>query len=191
MLRSVCVFCSSSNALDPVFFESATALGHALAARDLALVYGGTNVGLMGRLADTVKAAGGKVVGIIPEAIAQKGLSHFGLDELHVTKDLRARKSMMESRADAFIALPGGFGTLEESLEILTLKQLHLTTKPLIFVNTRDYFAPLVAMFEHIYREKFSKPASRELYHVARDVPDAMAHLEGYRAPVNVEGKWY
>ena len=136
MYKTICVYSSSSDAIAPEFFAVAEELGAALAGAGYGLIYGGARVGLMGAVARAVHAHGGHVVGVLPGVLQRKELTYEPADELIITQDLRERKAIMETRADAFIALPGGFGTLEEVLEILTLKQLLLHSKPLVLLNT-------------------------------------------------------
>ena len=190
MSGSVCVYCSSSDAVPGVYFDAAKAFGAALAKSGRALVYGGGNIGLMGALARSVHEHGGHVIGVIPEALRELELAYKGADELIVTADLRERKAAMESRADAFVALPGGYGTLEEMIEILTLKQLHFHEKPIVIVNTDDFYRPLLAMFEQMYAQHFAKPETRLLYHVAADAAGALDYIEGY-SPAKTPQKWY
>jgi uncharacterized protein (TIGR00730 family) len=190
MLRAICVFSSSSDAVAPHYHEAATHLGTLLAQRGLTLVYGGGKVGLMGTVARAVHANGGRVIGVIPSFLRQKEVAYEEADELIVTKDLRERKAIMEERADGFVALPGGFGTLEEILEILTLKQLETHAKPIVFLNTECFFDPLLALFDRLYREQFTKADYRGHYHVAPLPADVFAHFEGYRPPPQVK-KWF
>lgn len=190
MQKTMCVFCSSSDAVAPIFFEAATELGKLMAQRNYALVYGGGRLGLMGALARSVHQNGGKVIGVIPESLRVEGITYEGADELIVTGDLRQRKATMEARADAFVGLPGGFGTLEETLEILTLKQLKLHTKPIVLVNTQGFYEPLLQLFEHIYQERFAKPDYRQLYHMVPDADSVFPYLETYR-PVQLDRKWF
>lgn len=190
MIRSVCVFSSSSDAVSPHYMEAASALGALLAEQKLTLVYGGGKVGLMGAVARAVHANGGKVVGVIPHYLRKKEVAYEQADELIVTKDLRERKAIMEERADAFVALPGGFGTLEEILEILTLKQLEAHGKPVVFLNTNGFFEPLLAMFERLYHEQFTKSDYRGHYHIADAPSDVLAHFDEYRPPAKVH-KWF
>jgi len=187
--RSICVYCSSSSAVAPVYFAAARELGTELARRGLTLVYGGARVGLMGAVATAVKASGGRVVGVIPEMLMMQELVYEENDELIITRDMRDRKATMMERSDAFLVLPGGFGTLEEFFETFTLRQLHRHSKPIIFLNTQGYYAPLLALFEHLYREQFAKPC-RELYYVASDVTDAFSHLDSY-VPIEPPDKWF
>lgn len=188
-MKSICVFCSSSNAVDAVYYEAATELGLAIAKNGLTLVYGGCKVGLMGRVAETVKKEGGKVIGIIPKNIHKKGLVQEGLDELIITEGMRERKALMENMSDAFVALPGGFGTLEEILEILTYRQLKIHTKPVIFLNTRDFYSPLITFFETFYEQKFAKAEQKRLYLIADKVSDIFEYFSKYN-PSPVSSKW-
>jgi len=189
MQKTICVFSSSSDAVDSVFFDGATELGNLIAKQNYVLIYGGAKIGLMGALARSVHENGGKVVGVIPELLRDKGLAYEYADELVVTKDLRERKAIMEERADAFVGLPGGFGTLEEVLEILTLKQLQFHAKPIIFVNTNGFYDHLINLFEYIYQERFAKPEYRQLYYVAPDAASAFSYIETYQ-PIQLQSKW-
>lgn len=187
---NVCVFSSSSDAIEPAYFAVAEELGAAIAARGHVMIYGGCSVGLMGATARAVHRHGGRVVGIIPTFIHRRGLAYDPADELIVTETMRERKALMESRADCFLALPGGFGTLEEMLEIITLKQLAQHTKPVMFLNTGGFYDPLASLFDHMLEQKFVKAASRELYHFSRTIDEVFAYLESY-SPPNVELKWF
>jgi uncharacterized protein (TIGR00730 family) len=188
--KVICVYCSSSDAISPVYVQAAEALGTQLARRGWALIYGGGNVGTMWVVARTVQSHKGQVIGVIPEKLHGFKLANHDADELVVTQDMRERKAVMELRADGFVALPGGFGTLEEVLEILTLKQLGYHAKPVVFVNVNGFFDDLLAMFERIYHEQFAKDSTRRLYYVAADVDDALAYIESYQ-PVDLEQKWF
>lgn len=189
MIKNVCVFAASSNALDIVYVEAAKRLGEVLAQRGYMLVYGGGNNGLMGVLAQAAHAQGGKIVGVIPDKLRGFELAYEGCDELIVTSNLRERKAVMERRADAFIALPGGFGTLEEILEMLTLKQLWYHQKPVIFLNIRGIYDELMQFFENLIAERFITPEHRRLYHLSPNPEEAMAFLETYE-PQETHGKW-
>lgn len=187
---SICVFCSSSDAVAPEYFVAAREFGAALAQCGLTLVYGGGQVGLMGAVARAVHQHHGKVIGVIPTYLRTRELAYEASDELLVTPDLRARKAAMEGRADAFVALPGGFGTLEEILEVLTLKQLGRHHKPIAFLNTNCFFDPLLAQFEKLFAEQFTKPGYRSYYYVAPTVKDLFQHLDaGESTPVVT--KWF
>ena len=190
MIGTVCVYSSSSDAVDRIYFQAAAALGAALAGAGCAMVYGGSNIGLMGAVAAAVHKHGGTVIGVIPAAIADHGIAYDTADELIVTETLRERKQIMEQRSDAFVALPGGFGTLEELLEIITLKQLHYHTKPVALLNVGGFFQPLIDLFEHLYKNSFAKTDSRGAYEVCGDVPSLMAHFDNYQPPVLKE-KWF
>jgi len=190
MVRSVCVFSSSSDAVARHYMDAASALGTLLAERKLTLIYGGGKVGLMGAVARAVHARGGRVIGVIPHYLRKKEVAYEEADELIITRDLRERKAVMEERADAFVALPGGFGTLEEILEILTLKQLETHAKPVVFLNTRRFFDPLMVVFEQLFREQFTKPDYRAHYHIAAEPDGVLAHFDGYQPPPRVK-KWF
>lgn len=190
MRKTICVFCSSSSAIDEIYFEAARELGKVIGERGWGLVYGGSDVGLMGAVARAVHLHQGTVVGVIPQTIHARGIAYETADEMLVTKDLRERKAEMELRADAFIALPGGFGTLEEIVEVLTLKQLQLHLKPIIFLNTNGFYDPLITLFEHFYTQQFAKPDSRQLYFVTPDANRAVEYIETYEPPVT-ESKWF
>jgi uncharacterized protein (TIGR00730 family) len=189
MQKTICVYCSSSSAIDEVYFVAARELGEAIARRDWGLVYGGSDVGLMGAVARAVHLHQGTVIGIIPQTIHARGIAYETADELLVTRDLRERKAEMERRADAFIALPGGFGTLEEVIEVLTLKQLQVHAKPIIFLNINGFYDPLITLFEHYYQQQFARPETRQLYFIAPDVTSTVGHIETYQAPI-IESKW-
>lgn len=190
MPRSICVFSSSSDVIDHGFFEVAAELGAAIARRGDTMVYGGCSVGLMGAVARAAHQHKGHVIGVIPSFIESKGLGYEGNDELIVTRDMRDRKAAMEARSDAFIALPGGFGTLEEMFEIITLKQLQQHTKPIVFLNHADFYDPLATLFEHMFEHRVAKAAYRTLYHFSPTVADAFAHLDAYQPP-QFENKWF
>jgi uncharacterized protein (TIGR00730 family) len=186
---NICVFAASSDAIDPAFFAAARELGTALARRGDTLVFGGCKVGLMGAVATAMHASGGRVVGIIPRFIRDKGLAYGSADELVVTDTMRERKARMEARADAFVALPGGFGTLEEMLEIITLKQLQQHTKAVLFLDVEGFYSPLHALYEHMFYERFAKASYRGLYEFVPTVRDALRYLDAYQPPT-IEGKW-
>ena len=188
MEKGICVYCSSSDAVGEKYVAAAKALGKRIGEKRYRLIYGGATVGLMGAVAQAVLDAGGKVTGIIPEKI--RFLENGAVDELIVSRDLRDRKHEMETRADAFVALPGGFGTLEEVLEILTLKQLNYHDKPIVFVDTDGFFTGLKAMFQRIYEDRFTKKRYRSFYHFAADPREAMSYIENYTPPEFVK-KWF
>lgn len=160
-MRRVCVFCGSSRGARDAYTEAARELGGLLAARGIGLVYGGGNVGLMGELADATLASGGEVIGVIPEALVARELAHGGVTELRVVASMHERKALMADLSDAFIALPGGFGTFEEFCEVLTWTQLGIHTKACGLLNVDGYYDPLLALFDAGVRERFIKPENR------------------------------
>lgn len=190
MARAICVYSSSSCAIDEKYFRAAAELGREMGKRKYELIFGAGTVGLMGATAKALHEEGGRVVGVIPEALNIKGIVYDTCDEIFVTKGLRERKAIMDERADAFIALPGGFGTLEELLEIITLKQLGYHDKPIVVLNVGGFYDDLVELFEKIIREKFAKPQSRNLYYVTGDVYDALNYIESYQGYTR-EDKWF
>ena len=190
-IKNYCVFCSASETVDDKFMTVAAQLGEQIARQQGTLIYGGGHVGLMGALARAVRRHGGSVVGVSIDAFEQMGLSHAAVTELLVTHTMAERKQLMIDRADAFIALPGGVGTLDELSEVLTLKQLDFHRKPVVILNTDGVYDPLLALFEQMVRQKFTRPAHRDLFHVAINVPDAMAYLQNYRPPAEIDGQWF
>lgn len=186
---NVCVFCSSSNHIDGFYFDEARNFGNMIIAGNHSLVYGGTNLGLMGALAQTVKEQSGKVTGVIPRFMHQKGISYREADELIITRSLRERKAVMEEISDAFIGLPGGFGTLEELLEVITLKQLQHHQKPIVIINTRGFFNSLRNFFNHLFMQKFSNERFRSLFYFADDTAEAFEYLRNYH-PGPAFSKW-
>lgn len=187
--KALAVYCSSSDHVAPEFFAAARELGQAIAVHGYTLIYGGTKVGLMGEIARSVHAAGGKVIGVIPVAIQERGLAYEQCDELIVTVDMRMRKATMEALADGFVAFPGGFGTLEELFEVLTLKQLGYHQKPIAILNAHGFYDPLMHLFEHIYAANFARPDYRGLYQVAATADELFRYLETY-APPALKDKW-
>ena len=177
-IRSVCVFCSSSDKVDAAYFEAARQLGRLLARDRYTLVYGGGKIGLMGALALATREHGGRVVGIIPRSMVDQELAYQEADELILTDTMRQRKATMDERADAFIVLPGGFGTLEELLEALTLRQLRYHVKPILMVNLNGFFDRLLAVFEQLIEDRFAKPHHRSSYQVVPDPQAAVTFLQ-------------
>src|SRR5579872_3369161 len=163
MLRRICVFCGSSRGARPSYAAAANALAAELAARKISIVYGGSNVGLMRVLADTGLAAGAEVIGVIPRSFIAREVAHDRLSELRVVESMHERKALMAELSDAFIALPGGFGTLEEFCEILTWTQLGLQRKPAGLLNVDGYYDDLLRLFDHAVSEQFVKPAHRRM----------------------------
>jgi uncharacterized protein (TIGR00730 family) len=189
MNQIICVYSSSSNAIEERYFAVAAALGREIARRDDILLFGGGMRGLMGATAKAVHKLQGKVIGVIPEALNIKNVVYEYCDELVVTPDMRTRKAAMDSRSDAFIALPGGYGTLEELLEIITLKQLNYHQKPVVIINTAGFYDQLLAQFDNIISLNFAGSSCRDLYFVTNDVAAALAYIDHYQ-PVAVRPKW-
>lgn len=185
----ICVYASSSCALDRKYVAAAELLGTAVATAGYSLVFGAGGVGLMGACARAVHEKGGFVVGVLPEALNLKGIAYPHCDTLHVTKTMRERKQLMEDYACGFIALPGGFGTLEELLEIITLKQLRYHNKPIAILNTDGFYTPLIEQFERTIAENFAKEASRSLYFIAESPQAAVEYIASYVPERTVE-KW-
>ncbi len=164
-MQRICVFCGSSAGSKPSYRQAAERLGRALAKRGVGLVNGGGHVGLMGATADAVLEAGGEAIGVIPEALQQRELAHTAMTELHVTVDMHARKALMASLADAFIALPGGLGTFEELFEVATWAQLGIHHKPIGILDVDDYYRNLALWIDHAETEGFVKPEHSRLFH--------------------------
>ena len=190
MPKLLCVYCASSDRLDPKYYAVADELGRELVARGWGLVYGGGKTGTMGAVARAVKQAGGKVVGVIPEFMKVRELAYDGADELVTVITMRERKLLMETRADAFVALPGGWGTLEEFLEILTLRQLDVVKKPCVFLNQDGFYDPLLQLFDRMLTDNFFKPSNLQLFQVAATVPEVFARIEAGDG-VKAEPKWF
>lgn len=183
-LNSICVFCGSKAGSDLEYQQSARELGCLLAEREIALVYGGGSVGLMGIIADAVLEAQGKVIGVIPRQLATKELLHPGVDEMHVVDDMHTRKAKMSECSDAFIAMPGGFGTLEELFEVVSWVQLGIYLKPVGLLNTSGFYDPLLNMVEHCIETEFIKPKYRDLI-IADETPSTLVdHLERHQLPI-------
>ena len=190
MAKLLCVYCSSSDRLDRKYYDAAAHLGREMVAQGWGLVYGGGKTGLMGAMARAVKQSGGRVVGVIPEFMKARELAFDEADELVTVITLRERKLLMETRADAFVALPGGWGTLEEIMEILTLRQLDLVKKPCVFLNQDGFYDDLIRLFERMLRDNFFKPSNLELYRVATTVPEVFTQIEAARG-AQAESKWF
>lgn len=187
-MKSVAVYCGSSAGTNPLYVAQAQALGAALVAQGLALVYGGGRVGLMGTIADAVLAAGGRVVGVIPDFLANKELAHRGCTELHVVGSMHERKLLMADRADAFIAMPGGYGTLEELFEVLTWGQLGLHRKPVGLLNVAGYYDHLLRALDRMRDDELLRAENRAQLLQSPDPTDLLALLAAYQ-PVEVP-KW-
>jgi uncharacterized protein (TIGR00730 family) len=182
-ISSVCVYCGSRPGGRQAYREAAQRLGQALAKAGIRLVYGGGQVGLMGVLADAALAAGGNVVGVIPEHLNEAEIAHGGLSEKIVVDGMHARKHRMFELSDAFVVLPGGLGTLDEAIEVITWRQLNLHDKPVFLIDEGGYWQPLLGLFEHLVGEGFASAASRRLYRLVADVDALMAALTEIAPP--------
>lgn len=178
MEKTLCVYCASGLELEPKFYEAGAALGRGLAERGWGLVYGGGRAGVMGSVALASKAAGGKVIGVIPDFMVERELAYRDADELIITDSMRERRRIMEERATAFVALPGGFGTLEELIEILMGRMLNRHAKPLVLVNQDGFYDELIAFFDKLVRDGFKRSGWRETMPVAASVDEVWALLE-------------
>jgi uncharacterized protein (TIGR00730 family) len=187
-IRRICVFCGSSTGGDPRYGEAAEELARVIVASGRGIVYGGGSVGLMGVLADAALREGGEVIGVIPEALAREELLHAGLTETHVVKTMHARKALMAEQADAFVAMPGGFGTFEELLEIVTWRQLHFHSKPVGLLNVAGYYDGLVDLVDHAIEQGFIRRGHEALLLVEESPQALLARLEAPLA--TVAPKW-
>ncbi|MDB5690592.1 MAG: family Rossman fold protein [Sphingomonas bacterium] len=179
----ICVFLGSSFGRAPVYADVATRFGTLLAERGIGLVYGGGAVGLMGVIADAATAAGGEVIGVIPEALRAREHDHRGISELHVVKTMHERKALMAELADAFVALPGGIGTFEELFEVWTWAQLGYHSKPCGLLDVAGFFDRMSGFIDHVVEEGFLRPEHRAMLIVERDPAAMLDRLAGYRAP--------
>jgi uncharacterized protein (TIGR00730 family) len=187
-MQAVCVFCGASPGDRPDYAVAARALAALLAQRGLTVIYGGGSIGLMGILADAALAAGGRVVGVLPEHLARREVAHAGVTEMHIVASMHERKALMARRADAFIALPGGLGTLEELFEVLTWAQLGLHGKPCALLNVNGYFDPMIAFLDDAVARGFVQPRHREMLLIDTDPARLLERIGNYAAPA-VE-KW-
>ena len=186
--RRICVFCGSNVGSNPVYRKTAEILGLLLAHRKIELVYGGGDIGLMGVLADSVLAAGGRAIGMIPESLMQKEVGHAGLSELRIVKSMHERKAMMSDLSDGFVALPGGFGTFEEFCEVVTWSQLGIQSKPCGLVNVEGFYDPLLELFDRAVREGFLREENRALVLEDRDGERLLEKMAAF-VPAAVD-KW-
>ncbi len=182
-VKRLCVFCGSSSGTLPGYTQAATELGRLAAARGIELVYGGGRVGLMGTLADACLAAGGRIVGVIPEALATKELAHQGCTQLHVVASMHERKALMAELSDAFVALPGGIGTFEELFEVWTWGQLGFHKKPCGLLNTAGFYDRLLEFLAHAAEQQFMRPEHLAMLAQADDCETLLARLESYQPP--------
>ena len=187
-IASLCVYCGSAVGNSPAYVDAARALGRELVRRDIGLVYGGGNVGLMGAIADEVMAGGGRATGVIPEALMKREVGHHGLTELHIVKDMHERKAMMAELADGFIAMPGGFGTLEELFEVTTWAQLGLHQKPIGLVNVNGFYDGLTGFAGHLVSAGFVRADHAQLLMHAPEAGPLLDQFERFVPSIKV--KW-
>lgn len=181
-IKTICVYCGSHMG-NSQYQKAAIELGNSLAANNIDLVYGGASVGLMGEIANTVLAAGGKVSGVIPHSLIEKELAHPNLSQLHIVDDMHARKQLMHSLADAFIAMPGGYGTIEETFEIMTWLQLGLTQKPCGILNVNNFFEHLILFIEHMVASGFVAKEHQNMLNIDTDPAQLIDQLERSKPP--------
>ena len=189
-LKTVCVYCASSPTTNQALEMEVRAFGREIAGRGVRLIYGGSSRGLMGALADETLAAGGKVTGVIPKALQGREAAHRGLTELKVVDSMHAREQLMFDLSDGFVAFPGGFGTLEEIIEMITWKQMGIHGKPIVIANIGGYFAPLLQQFDAAIQLKFARREDRILYGVAETTNAILTFLEGAPVMSRKAGDW-
>lgn len=182
-IKKICVYCGSSSGKDPAFSQAAVKLAQEMCARNIGLVYGGAAVGVMGTLANAVLTAGGEAIGVIPKSLAVKEVAHESLSELHVVASMHDRKAMMADLADGFIALPGGWGTLEEIFEILTWAQLGFHYKPCGLLNTGGYYDGLIGFLENAFAQQFVNELFRPMLMTSDDPKSLLDQFSVYQAP--------
>lgn len=188
-MKSICVYCGSSMGVDPAFADAARVLGTELASAGIELIYGGGRVGLMGAVADAVLTAGGRVQGIIPQALATREVAHSGLSQLHVVDTMHQRKALMADLSGGFIALPGGLGTFEELFEIWTWSQLGIHHKAIGLLNVAGYFDHLLAFLDHATASQLLKPVHRDTLIVSQEPADLLERMNSYVPAVGL--KWF
>ncbi|MDP4282344.1 MAG: TIGR00730 family Rossman fold protein [Bacteroidota bacterium] len=187
-MRSICVFCGSGTGNDPVYKERARRLAELFLQKRIVLVYGGANVGLMKVLADTMLENGGKVIGVMPRLLVEREVAHYHLTEMHIVEDMQERKALMSDLANGFIALPGGYGTMDELFEILAWNQLGMIHKPVGLLNINGYYDLLIRMLDRMVDEKFLRPEHRARLITGDDEIEMLESMENYN-PVMAE-KW-
>lgn len=189
-IRSICVFCGSSSGSEAIYTLKAHDLGRLLAEKNIALVYGGSNVGLMREIADTMMEAGGKVIGVMPHTLIEREVAHTGISEFHEVETMSERKALMDDLSDAFIAMPGGIGTLDELFEVMSWNQLELMDKPVALFNVADYYNNLMKFLDHSVNQRFVKPEHFQNLICESDENLLLEKIENYKA-IKVEGgKW-
>jgi uncharacterized protein (TIGR00730 family) len=185
-LGHICVFCGSSVGANPKYLAEAKSLGRHMAGRGWGLIYGGTSIGLMGATADAALSGGAEVIGVLPNALQDREIAHRGLTKLHLVGSMHERKASMASLSDAFIALPGGYGTLDEFFEIVTWAQLKLHSKPCVLINTDGYYDFLLRFLDHVVTQEFVRPANLRLVQVARDSEEALHWIGQQRGKASI-----
>jgi len=188
MIKTICVFCGSSTGVNSIYRERAKQLAEFFIQQKIQMVYGGANVGLMGILADTMLQHKGKVIGVMPKHLVDKEVAHSGLTEMHIVADMQERKALMANLSDAFITLPGAYGTFDELFEMLTWNQLHILTKPVGLLNINDFFDPLIEMVDLAVKEQFLRPEHRGILLVDDNEERLLQKMNDYH-PVIAE-KW-
>jgi len=188
--KNICIFCSSSDAINKIYFEEAEKAANKIIKNNYTLIFGGANVGLMKKMAEIIHENNGNAVGVIPQRILDNNLACKKVNELIVTLDMNSRKAKLAELSDAFIVLPGGFGTLEELSEVITAKQLGYHNKPIIILNINGFYDNLLAFFEILYSEKVAKPVYRKIYYVTDSVEDAFRYIKEYSSFEAVK-KWF
>jgi len=188
-MKRICVFCGSSPGVRPAYLQAAQRLGELLAERKIGMVFGGGCVGLMGAAADAALAKGGEVIGVIPDSLLRREIGHRGVTKLHVVKSMHERKALMADLSDAFIALPGGYGTLEEFAEVVTWSQLGIQVKPCGLLNVEGYWDGLLKFLDHAVDEQFVRPENSQLILVATSPESMLERLVEWTPPAHVE-KW-
>lgn len=189
MIKNIAVYCGSSQGNKKIYAEKAYELGKLLAENNIGLVYGGGNIGLMGIIADSVLENGGEVIGVIPDLLTGKEIAHEGLTELIVVKDMSERKNLMAEMSDAFIAMPGGFGTFDEILEVLTYYQLGISKNPVGFLNVDEYYNPLMQLFDNALDSQFMKPQHRYNMVVEEEPHSLLDKIINFN-PESIEENW-
>ncbi len=188
-IKNICVFCSSSDDIDVDFFKTANELGKLIAKNNINIIHGAGKIGLMGEIEKGARNYDTKVIGIIPQKLYKRGIYSETLDDIIITKDMKKRKEIMREKSDAFIILPGGFGTLEEAIETITLKQLKYHTKPIVFLNTKNFYSDLFSQFNKFYNNKFTNPKFKDLYFIAETPLQAIDYILNYKYNEIVD-KW-
>jgi uncharacterized protein (TIGR00730 family) len=181
MVKTICVFCSSSEDLDNKYYNLAKELGKLIGQTGYNLIHGAGSIGLMGVLMKSAAENGSEVTGVVPEHLNRKNIVNEDFQKLVITKDMKDRKEFMRNNSDAFIALPGGFGTLEELMEVITLKQLKYHSKPIVIINANNYYFNLLEQFNEFYNQKFANISYKALYYVTDNISDALNYIDSYK----------